>query len=264
MKRTSVSICTVVSALVLAAACSSGDADPNDPTGTTSTTSASSTTGASSSTTGGMGGEGGSSGPPSVCDNNVNEIAADKGFVDDFETDMAFPGWYAFADTAAANFNTIAREAGGAVMTTMAGHLSATGVKAPTEGGFGAGVGFGLKDATMACAGIAAFDGISFWAKGTAGADNALRFQAVHPATQAKMDGGDCETNCYNHPGKSITLTPEWKQYTIKWTELAGAVKVDGIILGLNWITPGPDFDIWIDEVTLFSGTAPTGPIGTK
>ena len=145
----------------------------------------------------------------------------------------------------------------------MAGHVSATGVKAPTAGGFGAGFGFGMKDGQMRCAGIAAFDGVSFWAKGTAGANNALTFQAVLAATQAVADGGDCTANCFNHPAKAITLTADWKQYTVLWTELAGTHKVNGVIIGLNWITPGPAFDISVDEVTLFKGTAPTGPVGT-
>ncbi|MDC3981541.1 hypothetical protein [Polyangium jinanense] len=259
-----VSIYTVVCALAFASACSSGTGDPNGGAGAAS---GSGTGGGSSSSSsaGGSGGDGGAGGgpsPDSVCYNNVRVLTVDDAFVDDFETDMAFPGWYSFADTDAANFDKIAREGEGAVVTTMAGHVSATGVKAPTDGGFGAGFGFGLKDANGACAGVSAFEGISFWAKGTAGADNALRVQAVHPATQAKADGGDCETNCYNHPGKNITLTSEWKQYTVKWSELAGSVQVKDVILGLSWITPGPDFDIWIDEVTLFSGTAPTGPIG--
>ncbi|WP_170228901.1 hypothetical protein [Polyangium fumosum] len=256
------SIYTVCGALALASACSSGTGDPNGGAGVGSASSSGSGGGSSSSSSaGGSGGSGGSA-PPSVCDDNVRVLTVDDAFVDDFETDMAFPGWYSFADTEAANFSKIAREGEGAVTTTMAAHVSGTGIKAPTDGGFGAGFGFGLKDANGACAGISAFDGISFWAKGTAGADNALRLQAVHPATQAKADGGDCETNCYNHPGKSITLTSEWKQYTIKWNELAGSVQVKDVILGLSWITPGPDFDIWIDEVTLFAGTAPTGPIG--
>jgi hypothetical protein len=120
-----------------------------------------------------------------------------------------------------------------------------------------------MKDDLGNCAGISAFDGISFWAKGTAGANNALTFQAVLAATQAVQDGGDCTANCYNHPSKTITLTADWQQYTATWAELVGPVSVDGIILGLNWITPGPAFDIWVDEVTLYAGTAPTGPVGT-
>ena len=41
----------------------------------------------------------------------------------------------------------------------MAAHVSATGVKAPTAGGFGAGFGFSMKDGQMRCAGIAASSG---------------------------------------------------------------------------------------------------------
>ena len=262
-----VSIYTVGGALALAmlSACSSGTAEPTGSGGgnTTSSTAASTTTGSDSTSTA-TGSTTSTGGPttPSICDNNIHEITVDNGFIDDFETDKVFPGWYSFADTLDANHKKIAREASGAVATLMSAHVSATGIKAPTAGGFGAGFGFGMKDAAMTCAGVSAFDGVSFWAKGTSAADNALRFQVVVAATQAKADGGDCETNCYNHPGKSVTLTADWKQYTIKWADLAGAVKVNGIILGLNWITTGPDYDVSIDEVTLFAGTAPTGPIG--
>ena len=60
----------------------------------------------------------------------------------------------------------------------------------------------------------------------------------------------------------------EWEQFAIKWTDLTrgsdatGPVTVNGIILGFSWITPGPDFNVWIDEVTLYAGTPPTGPVG--
>jgi hypothetical protein len=262
-----VSMYTVSCALALASACSSGTGDPTGAGGGTTTTtstsngSTSTSTGATSSTSSTTSTGSGSS-TPSICDNNVHELNIDQGFVDDFEKDTAFPGWYSFADTDPANFKKIAREAGGALLTTMAAHVSATGIKAPTAGGYGAGFGFGMKDANMACAGVKAFDGVSFWAKGTSAADNALRFQVVVAATQAIKDGGDCATNCFNHPGKSVTLTTDWKQYSVKWADLAGAVKVNGVILGLNWITVGPDFDVWIDEVTLFAGSAPPGPIG--
>jgi len=277
----------VLGALTLVSACSSGDADPNtNPGGSSGNAGASGSAGTGAGATGGAGAAGGSGGAsgsggaggatggsggsagtssaPSICDNNTYELPLAEAFVDDFESTTRFPGWYSFADTPAANYTAIARAAGGAISTGMAGHVSATGVKAPTAGGFGAGFGFSMKDGQMRCAGIAAFDGVSFWAKGTAGANNALTFQAVLAATQAVKDGGDCTASCYNHPAKAVTLTSEWKQYTVKWTELAGTHQVNGVILGLNWITPGPDFDIWVDEVTLFKGTAPTGPVGTS
>ncbi len=296
MKRISTSALTISAifgTLALGSACSSGDSPPQSgtPGGSSGAAGSSGSSGASGSGTGASGGSGGSSGSggasgssaggtggggsagtsgsggsagtssiPSVCDNNVNELPLAEAFVDDFETATRFPGWYSFADTT--TMTAIARGPGGALSTSMGAHFVASGIKAPTAGGFGAGFGFGMKDAQMRCAGIAAFDGVSFWAKGTAGANNALTFQAVLAVTQAKMDGGDCTANCYNHPAKAITLTADWKQYTVLWTELTGTHKVNGVILGLNWITPGPALDIWIDEVTLFKGTAPTGPVG--
>jgi len=285
MKRIStlsLSMGTVLAVWTMTSGCSSGESDPSsNPSGGSggaggsvagsSGSGGSSATGGSGSGTGGASGSGtggssgagsgGTSSTPSVCDNNVHELTAAEAFVDDFETTTRFAGWYSFADTT--TFTEIAAASGGAVSTTMAGHVSGTGVKAPTAGGFGAGFGFGMKDAAKACAGISAFDGVSFWAKGTAGTDNTLKFQAVLAATQAVADGGDCTANCYNHPSKTITLTPDWTHYTVLWSELAGTHTVDGVILGLNWITAGPDFDVWIDEVTLFAGTAPTGPVGT-
>jgi hypothetical protein len=285
MKRigtASLSVCTILGALALSSGCSSGESDPNTtPTGGSggaggsgadgsggtggaggAGASGGSGGGGAGGSGGGSAGSGGTSSTPSICDDNVRELTLGEAFVDDFETETRFPGWYSFADTDAANFNQIVRESGGALSTSMAAHVSATGVTAPTAGGFGAGFGFGMKDATEACAGISAFDGVSFWAKGTAGANDALTFQAVLAATQAVADGGDCTANCYNHPSKTVTLTADWQQFTVLWSELTGTNRVDGIILGLNWITPGPAFDIWIDEVTLFSGTAPTGPVG--
>jgi hypothetical protein len=32
--------------------------------------------------------------------------------------------------------------------------------------------------------------------------------------------------------------------------------------MALNWNSAGPDFDFWIDEVALYSGTASADPVG--
>ena len=96
-------------------------------------------------------------------------------------------------------FSVIAREGPGvgAAGTLWAGNTSGAGVT-PTAGGFGAGFGFNMKNASGQCAGVMAFDGVSFWAKGTA--SNGLTFQTVVPATQSMMDGG---TAC-----RSASTTP--------------------------------------------------------
>src|SRR5690242_4447658 len=101
------SIYTVCCALALATACSSGTADPDDAASSSSSVSSSSSGTGGAGSTSASTGTGGSQKPPSVCDNNVHERTADEAFIDDFETDMSFAGWYSFADTDAANFNKI-------------------------------------------------------------------------------------------------------------------------------------------------------------
>jgi len=248
---------------------SNGGASVTSAASGSGTSTSASTTGSSS---GGMGGS-----TSSVCDNNIEVLPASQGFVDDFETPTRFLGWYSFADvpnpdagTPSMFFSTIARDGpgAGAAGTFWAGNTSGAGIVSPTAGGFGAGFGFNMKNASGQCAGVMVFDGVSFWAKGSAGAGNALTFQAVVPATQSKASGGDCVSDCFNHPSTTVTLSASWMHYSIKWTDLApgtdatGPVKVNGIILGLSWITPGPNLDVWIDEVALYAGTSPTGPVG--
>ena len=237
---------------------------------TSSSTSTGSGTASTSATGSSSSGAGGST---SVCYNNVYVLTSAEGFVDDFETANHFLGWYSFADTGASMFNMITREGPsdggpgvGAAGTNWAANTSGSGVTPPSAG-FGAGFGYSMKSASGQCAGVMAFDGVSFWAKGTASSGE-LTFNAVVPATQSVADGGDCTSDCFNHPSKTFTLNASWTQYAIKWTDLTGGmnasgpVQVDGILLGLSWITSGPNFNVWIDEVTLYAGTAPTGPVG--
>ena len=116
-----------------------------------------------------------------------------------------------------------------------------------------------------ACVDLSEFDGISFWAKGTAGESNVLKFQIVAPATQPTDSDpvGDCATTAcrFKHPAKEITLTETWTQFTIKFADLSPAAAYTGKVLGFNMITDGPDYSVDIDEVTFFTGTAPTGAI---
>ena len=279
----------------LGIACSSGGDDEGDdnngtsgsgtggsgtPTaGTTGTGTAGSTVipaGGSTGTAGTASGAGTSTGGtastgPSVCDGMTFALPAAEAFIDDFETDTRFLGWYAFSDTTPPNKPGPERVASGALTTAFAGHVKATGIKSSKAMGYGAGFGFGLVDpAKGACVDLTAFDGISFWAKGTAGTDNTLKFQIVSPSTQPKdsMPVGDCASSsaacAFKHPAKTITLTADWKQFVIKFADLAPATAYSGKVLGFNMITDGPDYDVQIDEATFFSGTAPTGPVAPE
>jgi hypothetical protein len=283
---------TVAAIFALGTACSSGGDDSGDAgsggskAGSTSgsmagttviPTSGSSTGGSATGTsgsgttggvaTGGTGTGGSSTGGPSVCDGKTFALPIGEAYIDNFETDTRFLGWYAFSDTTPPNMPAPERVPSGAVSTAYAGHVHATGIKSSKAMGYGAGFGFGLVDPVKGnCVDLTAFDGISFWAKGTAGTDNSLKFQIVSPSTQPSdsMPVGDCVPGsacAFKHPAKTITLTADWKQFVIKFSELAPATAYTGKVLGFNMITDGPDYDVEIDEATFFSGTAPTGAV---
>jgi hypothetical protein len=176
-------------------------------------------------------------------------------FISDFENG-SLHGWYDFGATG--TLNDVALVSPGAVGTARAGRLAVANLPS-----FGAGMGFGTG-----CWDVSSLDGISFWARGTAGADNMIQFQVAIPATHEVEVGGDCVMKCNDHPSKKVTLTPDWRQYTVKFTELTQAgfgtpAKYDGVMMALNWVSiSGPAVDFSVDEVALFSGTAQTGPVG--
>ncbi|HEV8244897.1 MAG TPA: hypothetical protein VGP93_03980, partial [Polyangiaceae bacterium] len=203
MKRistTSLSVCALWGLFSFASACASGGEDPATSSGGASSTSggASSTSGGASSggssTTGGTSSGGTSStggttsSAPSVCDadqSGTHVLTADEAFVDDFETETRFEGWYSYAAVAAAGTAAeLARVAGGAADTAMAAQVANTGINTGTDK-FGAGVGFNMRDASDACADVSAFDGVSFWAKGSSGENGTFKFLAVVPAASA-------------------------------------------------------------------------------
>jgi hypothetical protein len=286
---------TVTALFALGTACSSGGGDDDDsssagkgsggsngtagasvlPTsgsGTTTAGTGNSTAGTGNSTAGtGSGtagsGTGGSAGK-SVCDGMTFALPVGEAYIDNFETDTRFLGWYAFSDTTVPNMPKPDRAAMGAVSTAFSGHVHATGIKSSKAMGYGAGFGFGLVDPVKgACVDLTAFKGISFWLKGTAGADNTLKFQIVSPSTQPadSMPVGDCPSSAsacaFKHPAKTITLTADWKQVIINFADLAPASAYTGKVLGFNMITDGPDYDVSIDEATFFTDTAPTGAV---
>ncbi len=183
-------------------------------TGTAGT--ATGTAGRSTGTAGtGTGGTG--SAAPSVCDGAATHpLPIGEAYIDNFETTTRFESWYSFSDTTPPNMPKPERVPMGALATGFSGHVTATGIKSSKAMGYGAGFGFGLVDpALFKCVDLTAFDGISFWAKGTAGADNTLKFQIVSPLTQPSDSDpvGDCKpmTACaFAHPAKVITLKADW------------------------------------------------------
>jgi hypothetical protein len=192
---------------------------------------------------------------PSVCNGKSRILTTADKFIADFES-TSLTGWYDYRASGALNALVVGTP--GAIGTAKAGHLAASGL---TD--FGAGMGFGTG-----CWDTSALDGISFWAKGTAGGDNRIQFQVAIPATHAAANGGDCVTKCFDHPSKQLVLTSDWKQYVVAWSELTQAgfgtpAHYQGVIMALNWVSvSATSVDFWIDEVGLYSGSASPNPVG--
>jgi hypothetical protein len=186
---------------------------------------------------------------------------------------MISPGWSSFNDVQPTpNSFQIMQVPGGAVGTAHSGHYAGTGAKLATAGGYGVGTVYNTAidpGHGIYCIDISVFDGVSFWAKaGTAGSKISLNF--VLPQTNmATMNdagastGGDCQTNCFNHPRVTFTLTTQWAQYTALFSAAnMGSAKVGSVLQELAWLSPDANWDFSLDEIAFYKGTPPTGPVG--
>jgi hypothetical protein len=220
-----------------------GTAGASGAAGAVGTAGAAGTAGVSG--TAGAGGTGGVKVVTGACAGKVHAAAA---VIDTFE-DGSLTNWYEYKDsTANATLNPLAIVSPGAASTNKALHLSGSGFQ-----GFGAGAGD-----MILCTDASAFQGITFWAKGTSGTSNDVALQVAIPATQATADGGDCASSCYDHPSKKVVLTTAWQQYHVLFSDLAQAgfgapATYAGIIMALNWVsTEGPNVDFQIDEISYY------------
>jgi hypothetical protein len=201
-------------------------------------------------------------------------------FIDDFEESTGLSkGWSAFNDVMPTqNSFMLALVTPGAVGTAHAGHYAGTGAKTSTMGGFGVGLIYNTAidpTAGIYCIDITAFDGVSFWAKAaTAGSTISLNFvlpstNAVSMNSMGMQSGGDCvpnatNTNCYNHPRVTVTLTAAWAQYAVQFSMAGGgSAKVANVIQELGWLSPDTNWDFSLDEIAFYKGTPPAGAVGT-
>jgi hypothetical protein len=201
-------------------------------------------------------------------------------FVDDFEETAGISaGWSAFNDVMPTqNSFMLMLATPGAVGTAHSGHYAGMGAKTATTGGFGVGLIYNTAIAPAAgvyCIDISAFDGVSFWAKAaTAGTTISVNF--VLPSTNAtsmdsmgRPNGGDCVpnatmSNCYNHPRVTVSLTANWAQYAVQFSQAGGgSAKVANVIQELGWLSPDANWDFSLDEIAFYKGTPPSGAVGT-
>jgi hypothetical protein len=200
-------------------------------------------------------------------------------FVDDFEEATGLsPGWSAFNDVMPTeNSFMLVITTPGAIGTAHGGHYAGVGAKTSTMGGFGVGLIYNTAidpAAGIYCIDISAFDGVSFWAK-AATAASTISLNFVLPSTNAtsmdsmgRPNGGDCvpnatNSNCYNHPRVTVTLTANWAQYAVQFSQAGGgSAKVANVIQELGWLSPDANWDFSLDEIAFYKGTPPSGPVG--
>jgi hypothetical protein len=275
----------------LSVACSSGTTPVSNDVGDASTggsssggsssggtsSGASSGSGSGSSSGGGSSSSGGTPLPTTgVCANNGTRVLSNDqsdAFIDDFEEAAISPGWSSFNDVSPVeNSFLITQVAGGAASTAHSGHYAGTGAITSAKGGFGVGTVYNTAidpSAGIYCVGVDAFTGVSFWAKSaTAGSTISLNFVLPQTNMATETDagvatGGDCQTNCFNHPRVTFTLTTTWAQYTAAFSAAGGGTaKVGSVIQELAWLSPDSDWDFTLDEIAFYSGTPPVGAVG--
>lgn len=220
--------------------------------------------------TAGTGGSGPVMPQASVCDGNatrkLTNTKADA-LIDDFQASMLSVKWSRFSDVmpVANSFDLLQKTDDGAASTMKSGRYQGTGAKTLASGGYGVGIVYNLaviKAQGQACADISEFDGVSFWAK-AGKLNDAFEVSFVVPATNAVADGGDCKASCYDHPRTAVFLTTEWKQYTVKFSEiLIGSAPIKDRVQMLAFLVPdAEDWDFSLDEIAWFKGTPPSGPV---
>jgi hypothetical protein len=194
-------------------------------------------------------------------------VAAADGLIDDFEdgnnqsAEQAGRSgyWFTAVDTAGSSIapqGELKPSNGGANGSKLAGHVS--GKTAPEQAAWGAVFGVGLlRDNQLYDA--SKYAGVSFWAKVGGKSGKSFRFKVsdvnTHPAGKVCTDG------CWNHFGSELTLSTEWKEYTIPFTDLKQeeywgsprpATVTSNQLVSLDWtVLRGQEFDLWLDDIKL-------------
>jgi hypothetical protein len=146
---------------------------------------------------------------------------------------------------------------GGAGGSEVAMHMMGITTSGQGDENWGAGVGVNfvtqgqLYDASK-------YAGIAFKAKAGPKASRQVRFKIGDANTHP--DGKVC-TKCWNHFGMDLTLTGEWREYPILFSEVQqepgwGSPRPESVtpskLIAIDWtIGPGQVYDLWIDDLVL-------------
>jgi hypothetical protein len=200
--------------------------------------------------------------PPAPPDSAPAAPAPSGVSIDDLEdcdaaianTDGRTGSWYQYLDTFGSTLApaTFTPEMGGSPNSPRCSvHVKGMTVERAAMMVFGfAGVGFSFTGNMPIDS--SAYDGITFWARGS----GQIRAAVTIPATTDVMFGGTCNRVCGDSYGLVVDLTDDWKQYDIPWSALDQAgwgtpatfseSQMTGIDFGFE---SGTVFDAFIDDV---------------
>lgn len=187
--------------------------------------------------------------------------SAPDGVIDDLEdgnTQVSLEGgrdgyWWRANDPLGSSIELANSEGGadGSEMAIRVAGSTATGADAW-------GVNFGLMYVSQKGATYDAskYAGVSFKAKVGPKSIRSLRFKVGDINTH--KDADVCKT-CWNHFGKDMTFSPQWREYRIMFADLRQAdgwgdprppAVTPSKLVNLDWsISGGQAFEIWIDDV---------------
>jgi hypothetical protein len=253
-----ISSLTGLSLTILASACvdTSASTPCVDPSKVNSTTQASSSTGASAAASGSMI----AGAAPKKCAGDAKD--APEGWIDDFEdgnNQLAMLAgrngyWWTAQDS---NGSTIEPQkfavADGGASSPKAAHFK--GTTSSENGAWGINFGVNFRSDKAPYDG-SAYAGISFKAKVGPGSTKKLRFKIGDINTH--QDAGLCKS-CWNHFGQDITLTEQWQEYKVLFSETKqadgwGEPRPATITTDKLWnldfsVGPGATYDVWVDDV---------------
>ncbi len=235
-------------------------------------------------TTGGMVGTGGTGGPlcggPAIPANkgrcqsgavvgkgsalmihDFEDEGPDKDYLGVFFGDGRSGKWFDSHDLTMMPAITMAAEttSGGPPSNTRAIHY-----KGPAPGGWGATLGLTVAG----CYDARAYQGLSFYIKGSPAAGNSQIKFSLHSPISEPAPAGGCSAEdsaagkCYDHFAKVVTLTDQWARHDIKWGDLTQNCASDpayvpqGEILVLSYsiLDPAAGFDFWVDNLSFDPG----------
>ncbi|WP_437507858.1 hypothetical protein [Sorangium sp. So ce1099] len=249
----------------------SGSTGSGSTSATTSATSATAGSGSTSATTG----SGSTSATTSATSATTGTGSEPQGgpLIDDMEDDdnaIADEGgrvgyWYVFHDETEGG-QQVPAAGDPFTMTHLDPARGQSTIAACSQGsGFedwGAGVGFDLNSSSgeKTAYDASGYTGIKFWAK--VGPTSATAAKVMISDQSTAPEGGVCTTGCDDNWAKSLSLTEEWKEFTIPFAALAqggwgdpaatdaiDASKIYSIQFQFNAV---PGFDLCIDDITFY------------